>query len=111
METLFRFVFYLMTETEETQSEQSNQDAKEKDTFMGDDRSKYHLISSEPKRGHMKVAQAIIHTKKINLYCLILWTPNLPNKLIKKHKNDEDVQGSLRRTRRPRKKNRRWNRG
>ena len=94
METLFRFVFHLMTKTEETQSEQSNEDEKKKKkngTLTADERSKYHLIPSEPKRGHARVAQAIKHAKKTNLHCLISWTLNLLHKLIKKHKSDEQT--------------------
>ena len=92
METLFRFVFHLMTKTEETQSEQPNSDEKKKKvTSMSDERSKYHLIPSEPKRGHARVAQAIKQTKKTNLHCLISWTLNLLHKLIKKYKSDEET--------------------
>ena len=92
METLIRFVFHLMTKTEETQSEQPNSDEKKKNgTSMADERSKYHLIPSEPKRGHARVAQPITHTKKTNLHCLISWTLNLLYKLIKKHKSDEQT--------------------
>jgi hypothetical protein len=61
METLFRFVFHLMAKTEETQSEQPKSSEKKKVTALTDERRKYHLIPSEPKRGHARVAQAITH--------------------------------------------------
>jgi hypothetical protein len=95
METLFRFVFHLMTKTEETQSEQPTSDEKKKITALADERSKYHLIPSEPKRDHARVAQAIKHAKKTNLHCLISWTLNLLHKLIKKHKSDDEKSPSM----------------
>jgi U3 small nucleolar RNA-associated protein 20 len=84
-EILFTFVYHLLTKTEENFSnEQINSEKK-----FFDERNKYHLIPSEPKRGHARVAQAIKHEKKTNIHCLIAWTLNLLHKLIKKYKIDD----------------------
>jgi len=87
IETLFIFVYHLLTKTEENHL---NEQIKQK-TFnlKFDERNKYHLIPSEPKRGHARVAQAIKHEKKTNIHCLIAWTLNLLHKLIKKYKIDD----------------------
>jgi hypothetical protein len=84
---LFIFVYHLLTKTEENHL---NEQIKQK-TFDSkfDERNKYHLIPSEPKRGHARVAQAIKHEKKTNIHCLIAWTLNLLHKLIKKYKIDD----------------------
>ncbi|CAF3756939.1 unnamed protein product [Adineta steineri] len=89
IESLFIFIYHLLTKTEENSS---NEKINNK-TFnkTNEERSKYHLIPSEPKRGHARVAQSIIHVKKTNIHCLISWTLNLLNKLIKKHKNDDQT--------------------
>lgn len=95
IETLFIFVYHLLTKTEENNTnEQTNNNNNNNNSKLIDstieERNKYHLIPAEPKRGHARVAQAIKHAKKTNLHCLISWTLNLLHKLIKKHKNDEE---------------------
>ncbi|CAF4293176.1 unnamed protein product, partial [Adineta steineri] len=90
IESLFIFIYHLLTKTEEDSSnEQTNN--KSTSNKMIEERNKYYLIPSEPKRGHARVAQSIIHVKKTNIHCLISWTLNLLNKLIKKHKNDDQT--------------------
>ncbi|CAF3023094.1 unnamed protein product [Rotaria socialis] len=91
IETLFIFVYHLLTKTDEINStEQINSENKKKLNSITEELNKYHLIPAEPKRGHARVAQAIKHVKKTNLHCLIAWTLNLLHKLIKKHKNDDE---------------------
>lgn len=90
METLFVFIYHLLTKTEEKESDESNTNATKKSNAMAEERSRYHLIPSEPKQGHARVAQAIKYAAKTNLHCLIAWTLNLLHKLIKKYKNAEE---------------------
>lgn len=91
-EILLTFIYHLLTKTEENLSDEKqiiNNNNNEKNIY--EERNKYHLIPAEPKRGHARVAQAIKYTKKTNIHCLISWTLNLLNKLIKKFKtNDEN---------------------
>ena len=90
VESIFTFVFHLLTKTEEKNSnEQIINENNQRTNSVLEERNQYHLIPAEPKRGHARVAQAIKHTKKTNLHCLIAWTLHLLNKLIKKHKNDD----------------------
>ena len=89
METLFIFVHHLLTKTEEKEFEGVTVEKKGKTKTINDERNRYHLIPSEPKRGHARVSQAIQYGTKTNLHCLIAWTLNLLHKLIKKYKNNE----------------------
>ena len=89
IEALFIFVHHLLTKTEEHYASEKIAAGSKSANFKSDERSKYHLIPLEPKRGHARVAQAIKHERKTNLHCLISWTLNLLHKLIKKHKNDD----------------------
>ncbi len=83
---LFTFIYHLLNKTEENSSNNNNSNENK----LIEERNKYHLIPSEPKRGHARVAQSIKNLKKTNIHCLISWTLNLLNKLIKKSKNNID---------------------
>ena len=70
-EILFTFIYHLLIQTEE---EEENQQVNTKNKIFNsliEERSKYHLIPSEPKRGHARVAESIKHIKKTNIHCLI----------------------------------------
>lgn len=93
MESLFSFVHHLLTKTEQINSESTNQTNSTKSLAekFQKERDQYHLVPSEPKRGHTRVAQAIQYAKKTNVHCLISWSLTLLHRLIKKYKaNDEN---------------------
>ncbi|CAF1230765.1 unnamed protein product, partial [Adineta ricciae] len=92
-ESLFVFVYHLLTKTEENSTDEQKITASNNPALRAaiQEREKYHLVPAEPKRGHARVAQAIKHLKKTNLHCLTAWTLNLLHKLIKKFKTDDQT--------------------